>query len=475
MFWSRGAEETYGWSKADAAGKVAQNFLKTEFPLPFQNYTSALMERGRWDGELVHARKDGRLITVLSRQALQRDKTGVPVGILEINIDITAERRLEDKLRQAHKLEAVGTLAGGIAHNFNNILAAIVGNAELALEKVDEASPVQENLDQIIRASFRARDHVKGILAFSTKSATEQKRIHLAPLVRETFNFLRASLPSTIKMSLQITSGNDVAIVEPSQLQQVVVNLGANAAQAMPGGGELVISLLDARFDPARPVPDPDLHPGEYIELSVRDTGSGMDRAVIGRIFEPFFTTREVGKGAGLGLSMAYGIVKACRGAITVESEPGTGSTFRVFLPKAADEVEAVQKNEKTRSQGVAKVLFVDDEEGLRKIAEAVFSRLGYAVTTEGDGESALRRYRDNPQAFDVVVTDYTMPDMTGLALSREILKVRPDMPILLCTGYTDAIDEEGAKAAGIREFLMKPIKKQDLAEVVKRALVRSA
>ncbi len=471
VFWSRGAEETYGWSKTEALGNVAHNFLKTGFPLSFEDYTSVLMEQGRWDGELVHTTRDGRQITVMSRQALQRDEAGIPTGILEINIDITAERRLEDQLRQSQKLEAIGTLAGGIAHNFNNILASIIGNAELALDEVGEESPAQSNLDAIMRASLRASDHVKEILAFGRKSPTEPRSVHLAPLVQEIFNLLRASLPTTIRMDMHKTTTSDLVFADPSRLQQVLMNLGTNAAHAMPDGGCLEIVLSDAVFESGQVLPDPELTPGNYIVLSIRDTGTGMDETIRRRIFEPFFTTKAVGRGTGLGLAVAYGIVKSFGGAISVESRPGRGSTFNVFLPKATDLPKIAPGTEKTVSGGSGRILFVDDEEQLRLIAEAVLSRLGYKVATEGDPENALRRFRENPNAFDVVITDYTMPGMTGLVLSREILRIEPDMPILLFTGHNDAVDEESAKAAGVREFLMKPFTRRDLAEVVGKVL----
>jgi PAS domain S-box-containing protein len=423
-----------------------------------------ITERKRMEEELRNSRDQ-------LEQKVQERTTELQKAYRKL-LDETDERqRLEEQLRQAQKMEAVGTLAGGIAHDFNNMLAAILGNAELALDDVDDQNPARRNLDQILKATHRARELVSEILTFSRKSAKEQKPMRMTPLLNETFKLLRASLPATIKMDLRVAGTDDVIVANPSQIQQVVMNLATNAAQAMPDGGHLEIALLDARFDPGHAIPDPDMRPGEYIELMVRDRGCGMDEALQRRIFEPFFTTKAVGSGTGLGLSVVYGIVKGCHGAITVTSSPGKGSTFKAFFLKAKGGVEALQETRATLPRGTERVVFVDDEETLRIMAESSLSRLGYKVTTVEDPGRALRLFRDDPNGFDLIITDYTMPGMTGLALSKEILRVKPGMAIVLCTGYSEGVDEEKAKDAGIREFLMKPITKQELAEAVRRAL----
>jgi len=380
-------------------------------------------------------------------------------------------RRLEEQLLQSQKMEAVGTLAGGIAHDFNNILAAILGNAELALDDIDKQNPARQNISQILKATHRARDLVNEILTFSRKSGKEHKPIRLTPLVKETFKLLRASLPTTIKMEMHAAATDDVVLANPSQFQQVLMNLGTNAAQAMSDGGQMEITVLDARFDSVHTIPDPDMRPGDYVELAVRDTGCGMDDEVQKRIFEPFFTTKAMGSGTGLGLSVVYGIVKSCQGAIRVISKPGEGSTFKVFLPKAEGGAEALAAAKTNLPRGTERILFIDDEEALRVMAEGMLSRLGYKVTTEEDPRSALRLLQDNPETFDLIIADHTMPGMTGLSLIKEILKIKPQMPAILYTGYNNSVDEKRAKTAGVREFLMKPLTRQELAEAVRRAL----
>jgi PAS domain S-box-containing protein len=423
-----------------------------------------ITDRKRMEEELRRSRDELELRV--------RERTAELSEAYEKLLEETEERkRLEEQLRQAHKMEAVGTLAGGIAHDFNNMLAAILGNAELALDDVDTQNPARRNLDQILKATHRARDLVSEILTFSRKSGKEQRPLRLTPLVKETFKLLRASLPATIKMDLRVAGTDDVVVANPSQVQQVIMNLATNAAQAMPEGGQLEIALFDARFDSGHAVPDPDMRPGEYVELVVRDTGGGMDEAIQQRIFEPFFTTKAVGSGTGLGLSVVYGIIKGCQGAITVTSEVTKGSTFKIFLPKAQGGVEAVEGSRATLPRGTERVIFVDDEETLRDLGESILSRLGYKVTTAEDPGRALRLFRDDPKGYDLIITDYTMPGMTGLTLGKEMLRIRPGIPIILCTGYSEGIDEERAKEAGVKEFVMKPLTKQELAEAVRRTL----
>jgi signal transduction histidine kinase/ActR/RegA family two-component response regulator len=387
---------------------------------------------------------------------------------------ITTEQkriRLEEQLRQSQKMEAIGTLAGGIAHDFNNILAAILGNAELAMDGVEEDSGVQRNLNQILKSSIRGRDLVRQMLTFSKTSDQDHKPLHLKPLIEETFQLLRASLPSTIDMTLHVSVGNDAVIGSEGQIQQVVMNLVSNAKQAIPDTGLIDISLHDA--SPAgSPAPE-GIRADDYVVIAVRDTGCGIDESVRARIFEPFFTTRTVGQGTGLGLSVVYGIVKGHEGLITVESAPGKGSLFTVFLPKAEVEVEPVQKAVDHLPRGHERILFVDDEESLCVLIAERLSRLGYTVTTASSGEEALQFFADDVKRFDVVITDYTMPTMTGLTLSKELLHMRPGLPIILCTGYSERVSREVAQQLGIAEFLMKPITKKELADTIRTVLDR--
>ena len=298
------------------------------------------------DREHRIVRRDGEVRHILARARVVRDESGHVIRRSGANQDITERRKMEEtiqegekQLRQAQKMEAIGTLAGGIAHDLNNVLAAIMGNAELAIDDIPEESPAFGNMKQIEKATMRGRDLVRGILTFSRRTEKEQKLIHLAPLIEETFGFLRSSLPATVQINLSIHTPYDTVTVDPSQIQQVVMNLAMNAAQAMPAGGLLTVSLSQTEFTERSPVPD--LLPGIYLVLTVSDTGVGVDKSICERIFEPFFTTKEQGLGTGLGLSVVYGIVKSHQGAVTVDSTPGEGCTFRVFLPRAQAAVEA--------------------------------------------------------------------------------------------------------------------------------------
>ena len=386
----------------------------------------------------------------------------------------TREReQVESQLRQAQKMEAVGTLAGGIAHDFNNILAAMIGFSELAADEIPADSKAQRHLKRVHAAGLRARELVKQILTFSRKSEGQRQQISLASLVHETYALLRSSLPTTIQMPLAITTGDDHVLADPTQLQQVLMNLATNAAHAMrDDGGQLTIGVSSVTFPRGSPLPDPDMEPGAYVKLTVKDTGTGMTEEVRQRIFEPFFTTKEVGKGTGMGLAVVYGLVKSHEGAITVQSEVGQGSTFEVFLPRA--QKPEVKKEEETTfalPTGTERILFVDDEEMLVEMTRNMLESLGYRVTVAKDPTEAWNLFLENPSQFDLVITDQTMPDVTGVTLAQKMLRVRKEMPIILCTGYSEMVSADKAKEVGICEFVMKPMVKKELAGTIRKVL----
>ena len=389
-----------------------------------------------------------------------------------LQTEIDERKRVEESLRQSQKMEAIGTLAGGIAHDFNNILAAILGFTEMAVDDVQDRPLVEKNLMNVLKSATRAKELVRQILTFSRKTNYARSALSLTPLVKETVQFLRASIPSTIEIKLVLRAGSDTILAAPGEVQQILMNLATNASFAMQDTiGTLEIGLDDIDFEPDSPVLGPDVMPGEYIQLVVKDTGIGMSPEVMRRVFEPFFTTRDVGKGTGMGLAVVYGIVKSLQGTITVESEPGAGSSFRVFLPKVKTEAKEEQMHVAHVPRGTESILFVDDEEMLVEWGQATLERLGYSVVAMTDSRSALKTFSSDPSRFDIVITDQTMPSMTGVQLCKELFKVRPDISIILCTGHSETVSPETAKDAGIKQFLGKPLAKQELAEAVRKIL----
>ena len=398
------------------------------------------------------------------------DADGSPM-ILEVGMDITELRHLESQLRQAHKMEALGTLTGGIAHDFNNILAAILGFTEMCLDDVPEDGILRKNLQRVLESSFRARELIRQMLTFSRKTEHKMAPLSITPLVKETAKLLRASIPTTVEIEVEARCTSDTVLANATGLQQIIMNLSTNAAHAMrENGGKLSITL--SNVDIKSGSNGGELAPGPYVQIMVKDTGVGMDDAVMKRIFDPFFTTKELGQGTGMGLAVVYGLVKSFGGNITVESEPGKGSLFRVLIPKVT-EAETSQAMPPTASvpAGSERVLFVDDEEIVRYMGEALLRRLGYQVTALGDSKEALKLFSEEPSQFDLIITDQTMPGLTGLRLAQKILELRPDMPIILCTGHSDSINSESVKEIGIRQLLNKPLSKRELGEAVRSVL----
>ncbi len=401
------------------------------------------------------------------------------VALEEMNTKLEEEiqerRTAEEKLAQSQKMEAIGVLAGGIAHDFNNLLAVIVTNVELAIMDIPQETRAHFNLQQSFKAALQARDLIKQILTFSRKSPGQEKIISLGNLLKETFTFLRSSIPATIAMDLKLKSDTDLIYADSSQIQQVVVNLCTNAVHAMRRNpGKLEISLGEVSFNSKIHLPDSDMNAGDYLVVSVRDTGHGMTEEIKKRAFDPFFTTKAPGEGTGLGLSVVYGIVKNCKGGIAVESKPGEGSIFKVFFPKSSPEQVTVQQEKsETLPKGTERILFVDDEAMLVNAVTNMLKRLGYQVTAFTGSLEALKAFSERPLEFDMVISDQTMPFMTGEDLAKEIIRIRPDIPVILSTGYSELITEERAKEIGIDGFVLKPFSMHEGANLVRRVLDR--
>jgi PAS domain S-box-containing protein len=413
-------------------------------------------------------RKDGRVITVkvFGNSIIYRGR----MAICGTAIDITREKTMEAQLHQSQRMEAIGTLAGGIAHDFNNILGGIIGYAGLAQLKTSD-SRIKPYLERILGACDRAKDLVTQILTFSRQKDHEKKPLSVTPVVKEALKLIRSSLPATVEIRLSYENCSDTVLADATQIHRVLINLCANAAHAMRERGGLLdihLSRLDVTADPSGEGP---LAEGSYLKLVVKDTGHGIDPAVMDKIFDPFYTTKGPGEGTGLGLSMVYGIVKNHDGTISVSSKPGEGTTFTICLPLIDVEEKPQERAMEEIPVGREHILYVDDEELLASIGKEMLAFLGYTVTVRFSSLDALEAFRANPNRFDLVVTDTTMPNMTGGVLAAELLKMRPGLPIILTSGFSEKMNEEEAKRIGVKEFIMKPISLDSLARTVRRVL----
>lgn len=391
---------------------------------------------------------------------------------LQIATDITHLKKMEEDLLQARKMEAVGHLAGGVAHEFNNVLAIIIGNVELMLGDVDKHAPLQKNVSEILSASLRARDVVKQLLNFSRKSGSEKKSVDIRVLLKEALKLLKASIPSNIEVRENIPLMVDAVMVDSTQIHQLLINLCNNASQAMGAeGGILTIELENVVVDEKKSLELMDLKPGNYVRISVGDTGTGIPREMIDKIFDPYFTTKDVGKGTGMGLAVVHGIVKDHQGAIHVDSTFGEGAVFHVYLPSTHEIVFQELKLDQKSPRGKENIIFLDDEELIVDIGSSMLQRMGYSVVTETDPLRVLAYVKSHPNDVDLVISDMTMPNLTGDKLAEELLKIRPDIPIIVCTGYSEKMSPEKAKKMGIKHVMMKPVGMKELGNAVRKTL----
>ena len=423
--------------------------------------------------------KDGRMIDVLL-SSTPVDPSDESHGMTFTALDITArnvaeqERHvLEGRLRQAQKMEAIGTLAGGIAHDFNNILAAIIGFAELATIVSDGNAEARDHLAEVLKASFRARDLVRQILTFSRRTESELAPVDVHLVVKEALKLLRATLPSSIELRSALGK-TGLVLGDPTQIHQIVMNLCTNAYQAMPREGALEVTLSEIHVDAAEASRLRPIEPGRCLKLSVRDTGHGIAPAIMDRIFDPYFTTKEKTKGTGLGLAVVHGAVKAHKGAIHVTSRLGEGTTFDVLLPLVDTAAQPRPEEGRSAPCGNECLLFVDDEPSIEALGRHMLEAFGYRVTTSRNPAEALARFRASPTDFDLVITDMTMPGMTGDRLAQELMRIRPELPVIVCTGYNELIDPQRAHELGIGALVMKPFLKDDLADLIRSLLDRN-
>jgi PAS domain S-box-containing protein len=477
-YWNRAASDTYGFTAEEAIGRTADTLLKTRYPEPLDSVWDEVTRHGRWEGELVHTRRDGTEMIVASRWAVQRGADGEIESILETNNDITERRRAEDDRRrleasllQAQKLEAMGTLAGGVAHDFNNILGAVLGYGELAQNAAPPGSALRRYVDSMMSAGQRAKSLVERILAFSRSGVGPRTAVHVQSVVTEALEILTASLPDNIHLLTELHAEDAAVNGDATQIHQVVLNLCTNAVHAMKAGGTLTVRLDSVRLDSATAVMTGTLAAGEYLRLVVSDTGAGIDPALHRRIFDPFFTTKGVGVGTGLGLSLVHGIVTDLGGGVDMTSVITRGTTFTIYMPRHGRADPTVVEPEPVVLGDGEAILLVDDEEMLVRLAEEMVAGLGYEPVGFTSPIEALQAFRSDPERFSAVLSDETMPGMTGSQLAEKITAIRPDVPIILMSGYAGPTLAARARTAGARDVLAKPLQSGDIGRALAGAL----
>ncbi|MBI5504494.1 MAG: response regulator, partial [Deltaproteobacteria bacterium] len=475
------AVRSTGYSREALLGTRVADFLDSSSRGLFGVYLTELRDRGRARGVLRMRTVAGEVRvweydnTVRSEGASGPIVRGMAHDITE-RVNVERQRRaLETQLRAAQKMEALGTLAGGIAHDFNNILGAIIGNVELARQDAGSGHPAIESLEEIRKASYRAKDLVQRILAFGRRQQQPQSVISLRPVVQEAVALLRAILPSGIELAVVFGADTPSVVADPTDIHQVLINLCTNAWQALDGKSSRIdIGVDGVTVDEETAGADADLRPGRFACLSVVDGGGGMDAATLERIFEPFFTTKSVGSGTGLGLSVVHGIVNAHGGSIKVTSEPGAGTTFRVYLPAAQVPASPIEPagapaQPAPAPAGSRHVLYVDDEEALVFLVTRTLERMGFRVSGYARAEDAVAAVRADPDGFDLVITDFNMPGLSGLEVARQLIGLRPDLPVVLASGYITEELRVQALDIGVREMIYKPNTVDELCAVVQR------
>jgi len=467
-----------GYSPADLIGKPVAHFTHPEDLGRRSEFVSDLIEgridSGEQERRFIH--RNGSVVWTLIWASVQRDQKGRPMYFISLVQDITArktadedKRKLESQLLQAQKMEAIGSLAGGIAHDFNNILSAIIGFTELSM--LSEGAPVNY-LREAMKAANRAKDLVKQILSFSRQTDEQRMPVHVGMVVKEVAKFLRASIPTTIDIRCAIDDGAGAVLANSVELHQILMNLCTNAVHAIgERAGMLEIEVQGMNLEPENRDGFPDLDLGHYVRLSVKDTGQGIPSDIQERIFDPYFTTKEKGVGTGLGLAVVHGIVKKSNGTIRVESVTGKGSAFHVYLPQVDLSASKQADYPAMPSGGSERILFVDDEKMLVDVGEQILRRLGYDVVSRTSPLEALELFKARPKDFDLVISDQTMPGLTGDALASELMKLNPEIPVIICTGYSQLIDRRRAREKGIRALVMKPILISEIADAIRRVL----
>lgn len=462
-----------GYSQQEAIGQQASIVKSRKQPeSAYKKLWESILGGDTWSGRFINRRKDGSEYTEEAIIFPIKNNSNKIIKLCKIGNDISHELALEEQLRRSQKLETIGTLAGGIAHDFNNMLTPILGYVDMALHNLENSNPLYHNLKQVLNASIRAKDLVEQILLFSKQSEKKHQPLALHSLVKEVLKLMRPSIPTTIKIQQHIDANCKQVLADASQIHQVLVNLCTNAWHSMEDkGGELIIELQQVFLDTNALQLHPMLTEGEYARLSVIDSGHGIEEPTIERIFEPFFTTKTVDKGTGLGLSVVHGIVRSHKGDIQVKSSPGRGSVFHVYLPVLNDVVKKSEGKTKKIDRGHESILVVDDDVFVAKLVKSMLEKLGYKVSSFNSSRDALENFRQHPQIYDLLISDLTMPEMTGLELAEQVQKVSPDFPVMIMTGYGEELNEDSNRTYGIRKVIGKPLEMQRLAITVRELL----
>lgn len=464
--------ELSGYSEKELTNRRFIEFVRPEDQKLLTNAYSMLL-KGKEVEELFSFKidsKNGELLLFQAKGVLVRWREK-PAALIFLR-DITSQNRLEARLKNAQKMEAIGTLAGGIAHDFNNILGSIMLNSELAMDDAEEGGEISYSLEQILKASHRAKDLVEQILTFSRNSEVDKQPLNISSIIKETAKMMRAMFPSTILIHVEASDESGWVNANPTQIQQLLLNLATNSAHAMRDHGGILEIYLKSDALSASDADKLNLKPGSYAKMTVTDTGHGIDADLHQRIFDPFFTTKNTGEGTGLGLSVVHGIVENHEGAMNMNSTPGRGTEFNIFFPTIEKDEEPEDMVIKPlTSSGDKQILFVDDEEALRDAGSRMLENMGYSVTAVSSGIEALDLVKKEPGEIDLIITDMTMPGMTGVELATKLLQIHPGIPIILCTGYHEIITPKKAKELGIREYLSKPYSQSEMAKIIRDIL----
>jgi PAS domain S-box-containing protein len=478
--WNPGAEKIFGYTPGEVIGRNLDDLIARDdmFTEAGRKTRQVLGGKRVEPFETVRYRKDGTKLNVIAAGSpiLRNDTL---TGVVAVYTDISEQRKIQDerkeyeaRIQQMQKMEAIGTLAGGIAHDFNNILSGVIGYAELSLAETRKNTPMHRNLQQILIGGRRAGDLVRQILTFSRQSERELKPLQIGPMLKEALKLLRSSLPATIEISKYVSPEVDNVMADPTQIHQIIMNLCTNAAQAMePAGGRLRVELSQVVLEERDVVMQPGIEPGLFAKITVQDTGKGIKPEYLDKIYNPYFTTKKTSEGTGLGLAVVHGIVQSYKGFIDVESIPGRGTCFDVFIPTIEAQPLAEEVEEVDLPTGEERILVVDDEEVLVDVIREMLIFLGYHVTISNSSNEALVKFNETPNDFDLVLTDMTMPDMTGIQLANRLRKIRPEIPIVLCTGYSHLLTNSRPEDLGLQAIVMKPIETVDLARTVRQVL----